>query len=150
GLVGDHLEVVAGHELVAFAFPVELQVQRFGGRGRGRERADREDGGERRAERPDRSHASPLSREWSNGRRRPFEQPPPPAERAYPSWEAAVETAGGSGGGRGPDAIREDRREAGTVSLGAAEQGGVELCTLVEPVDVGLPGEADPAVHLDR
>src|SRR6185312_4838069 len=38
----------------------------------------------------------------------------------------------------------------GAVALRAAEQRGVDLGTLVEPVDVGLPGEADAAVGLDR
>ena len=43
----------------------------------------------------------------------------------------------------------EDRGEPRPLVLCASEQGGVEVRALVEPVDVGLPGEADAAMGLD-
>src|SRR5205823_8407222 len=47
-------------------------------------------------------------------------------------------------------ALGEDAGEAGAMVLGAAEKGRVELRSLVEPVHVRLPREADPAMRLDR
>ena len=48
------------------------------------------------------------------------------------------------------DSAREQSREPASVMLGSAEQGGVELGALVEPVHIGLPCESDSAVCLDR
>jgi 23S rRNA (adenine2503-C2)-methyltransferase len=64
---------------------------------------------------------------------------------------AARSPGGRSGpGGQGlPHPRGGEPGQLGPMAPGAAEQRGVELGALVEPVHVGLPGEADPPVGLD-
>src|ERR1035437_5200909 len=62
----------------------------------------------------------------------------------------AAARAGSSGCGGGADVLGEDRRETRAMVLDPAEQRGVELGALVEPVNVRLPREADATVGLDR
>ncbi len=114
----------------------------------------------RAAEHADRVELQQTRHERSRGgcarrrRARPVadrRSPARPARSGGPRRRSAAwEPARCSGRGAGADALGEDRGESGAVALGSAEQRGVELRALVEPVHVRLPGEADAAVGLDR